>query len=79
MRSILLLHLIQRILAGNLLSCFFSNASAKLLSVDIVSNVRFELSLIDLVSPYVLQGDTLEAWHAVRAALRVSEYEIGQL
>ena len=36
----------------------------------------FELSLIDLVSPYVLQGDTFGAWHAVYAALRVSEHEV---
>ena len=36
----------------------------------------FELSLIDLVSPYVLQGDTFSAWHAVYAALRVSEHEV---
>jgi hypothetical protein len=36
----------------------------------------FELSLIDLVSPYVLQGDTFGAWHAVLDALRVSEHEI---
>ena len=36
----------------------------------------FELSLVDLVSPYVLQGDTFGAWHAVLAVLRVSEHEI---
>lgn len=36
----------------------------------------FELSLIDLVSPYVLQGDTFGAWHAVYAALRVAEHEV---
>jgi hypothetical protein len=36
----------------------------------------FELSLVDLVSPYVLQGDTFGQWHAVLAVLRVSEHEI---
>ena len=36
----------------------------------------FELSLIDLVSPYVLQGDTFGAWHAVLSILRVAEHEI---
>lgn len=38
--------------------------------------MSFELSLIDLVSPYVLQGDTFGAWHAVLSILRVAEYEI---
>ncbi|MCC6589313.1 MAG: hypothetical protein IT168_21625 [Bryobacterales bacterium] len=37
----------------------------------------FELSLIDLVSPYVLQGDTFGAWHAVLSIFRVAEHEIG--
>lgn len=37
----------------------------------------FELSLIDLVSPYVLQGDTFGAWHAALSILRVAEHEIG--
>lgn len=36
----------------------------------------FELSLVDLVSPYVLQGDTFGAWHAVLSILRVAEHEI---
>src|SRR5436190_67019 len=36
----------------------------------------FELSLVDLVSPYVLQGDTFGSWHAVLSALRVAEHEI---
>ncbi|RZU39140.1 hypothetical protein [Edaphobacter modestus] len=36
----------------------------------------FELSLVDLVSPYVLQGDTFGAWHAVLGILRVAEHEI---
>ena len=40
------------------------------------NTVPFELSLVDLVSPYVLQGDTFGAWHAVLAILRVSEHEI---
>lgn len=35
----------------------------------------FELSLVDLVSPYVLQGDTFGPWHAVFSILRVAEYE----
>jgi hypothetical protein len=38
--------------------------------------VPFELSLIDLVSPYVLQGDTLGQWHAILDVLRVAEHEI---
>jgi hypothetical protein len=38
--------------------------------------VPFELSLVDLVSPYVLQGDTFGAWHAVLSILRVAEHEI---
>jgi large repetitive protein len=38
--------------------------------------MSFELSLIDLVSPYVLQGDTFGAWHAVLSILRVAEHEI---
>jgi hypothetical protein len=38
--------------------------------------VPFELSLVDLVSPYVLQGDTFGQWHAVLDVLRVSEHEI---
>jgi large repetitive protein len=37
--------------------------------------VSFELSLVDLVSPYVLQGDTFGAWHAVLSILRVAEHE----
>ncbi|MBN8564791.1 MAG: hypothetical protein J0L70_30120 [Leptolyngbya sp. UWPOB_LEPTO1] len=36
----------------------------------------FELSLIDLVSPYVLQGDTFGQWHALLSILRVAEHEI---
>ncbi len=36
----------------------------------------FELSLVDLVSPYVLQGDTFGKWHAVLSVFRVSEHEI---
>lgn len=36
----------------------------------------FELSLIDLVSPYVLQGDTFGQWHAVLDTFRVSRHEI---
>lgn len=36
----------------------------------------FELSLIDLVSPYVLQGDTFGQWHALLSTLRVAEHEI---
>ena len=36
----------------------------------------FELSLVDLVSPYVLQGDTFGDWHAMLGALRVAEHEI---
>lgn len=36
----------------------------------------FELSLIDLVSPYVLQGDTFGQWHAALSMLRVAEFEI---
>jgi hypothetical protein len=38
--------------------------------------VPFELSLVDLVSPYVLQGDTFGAWHAFLAVLRVAEHEV---
>lgn len=37
--------------------------------------MSFELSLVDLVSPYVLQGDTFGAWHAVLSILRVAEHE----
>ncbi len=37
----------------------------------------FELSLVDLASPYVLQGDTFGAWHAVLSVLRVAEHEVG--
>ena len=36
----------------------------------------FELSLVDHVSPYVLQGDTFGSWHAMFGALRVAEHEI---
>ncbi len=36
----------------------------------------FELSLVDLASPYVLQGDTFGQWHAVLSVLRVAEHEI---
>ena len=36
----------------------------------------FELSLVDLVSPYVLQGDTFGSWHAMLGALRVAEHEV---
>ncbi len=36
----------------------------------------FELSLIDLVSPYVMQGDTFGPWHAILSTLRVADYEI---
>lgn len=36
----------------------------------------FELSLADLVLPYILQGDTLGPWHPVLSVLRVAEHEI---
>jgi hypothetical protein len=35
-----------------------------------------ELALFDLVSPYVLQGDTFGQWHAALAVIYVSEYTL---
>ncbi|HMF97007.1 MAG TPA: hypothetical protein VKE96_22060, partial [Vicinamibacterales bacterium] len=40
--------------------------------------MAFELSLVDLVSPYVLQGDTFGQWHAVLDVLRVAWHEIAR-
>ena len=36
----------------------------------------YELALFDLVSPYVLQGDTFGQWHAALSVIYVSEYTI---
>ncbi len=36
----------------------------------------FELSLVDLVAPYVLLGDTFGPWHAIYSVLRVAEHEM---
>ena len=36
--------------------------------------MSFDLALFDLVSPYVLQGDTFGQWHAALSVIFVSEY-----
>lgn len=36
----------------------------------------FDLSLLDLITPYVLRGDSFGAWHAALSVLLVQEHEI---
>jgi hypothetical protein len=37
--------------------------------------VPAEFTLVDLVLPYVLQGDTLGSWHSVFNVLQIAEHE----
>ena len=36
----------------------------------------YDLALFDLISPYVLRGDTFGAWHAALSVIYVSEYTV---
>jgi large repetitive protein len=36
--------------------------------------VPFDLALLDLISPYVLRGDTFGQWHAALSVIYVSEH-----
>jgi hypothetical protein len=36
----------------------------------------FDLSLFDLITPYILRGDSFGAWHAALSALLVREHEV---
>jgi hypothetical protein len=37
----------------------------------------FDLSLLDLITPYALRGDSFGSWHAALSTLLVREYEVG--